>query len=73
MSNEALFAILMIVTAVLLFGSLFLYRNRRETVRESSVGDTSYGFKDCYDACANDPKRELSHTCTTDCLSYGGA
>jgi hypothetical protein len=73
MSNEVLFAITMIVLAVLLFGSVLLYRRGRERAMDSPVGDPSYQLRDCYDACADDPKRELSRACTTDCLSYGGA
>ena len=53
MAIETIFAIVMVAVAVLLFGSILLVRNRR---RESV--ETSFGFKDCYDLCLNDPKRE---------------
>jgi hypothetical protein len=53
MAIETIFAIVMLALAVLLFGSILLVRNRR---REGA--DPSFGFKDCYDLCLNDPKRE---------------
>ncbi len=70
MAIDTIFAIVMFVAlAVLLFGTVLLVRNRRREVTE-----TSFGFKDCYDLCLDDPKREeASRSCTTDCLSYGGA
>jgi hypothetical protein len=68
MAIETIFAIVMLALAVLLFGSILLVRNRR---RESA--ETSFGFKDCYDLCLSDPKREASRSCTTECFSYGGA
>jgi hypothetical protein len=70
MDIEIIFSIVMFVAlAVLLFGTVLLVRNRR---RERA--ETSFGFKDCYDLCLDDPKRdEASRSCTTECLSYGGA
>jgi hypothetical protein len=69
MAIETIFAIVMLALAVLLFGSILLVRNRR---REGV--DPSFGFKDCYDLCLNDPNREeASRSCTTECFSYGGA
>lgn len=69
MAIESIFAIVLLVLAVLLFGTVLLVRNRRKGIIESEVG-----FKDCYDLCLNDPEQaEASRSCKTMCMSYGGA
>lgn len=73
MAIDMVFSIMMIVLAVLLIGSVALFRSRRKSVEASHSGRTSYEFKDCYDLCLNDPRRDASRSCNTECLSYGGA
>ncbi|MGB6063212.1 MAG: hypothetical protein WBG50_00275 [Desulfomonilaceae bacterium] len=69
MAIELIFAIVMLVLAVLLFGTVLLVRNRRKGI----IG-SSFGFKDCYDLCLDEPDQaETSRSCKTMCISYGGA
>ncbi len=70
MDVETIFSLVMLVSlAVLLFGTVWLVRNRRRERVE-----TSFGFNDCYDLCLDDPnKAEASDSCKTMCVSYGGA
>ncbi len=73
MADELVFAIGMIVLAILLIGSVLLVRYRHGREVETSTEENAYKFKDCYDLCVNDPKRDASRSCTTECFSYGGA
>lgn len=72
MAMEVLFSIVMIVLAVLLFGSILLVRNRSERRMEPAVGLGAFRFKDCYDLCLDDPKKDASDSCKAMCMSYGG-
>jgi len=72
MAIGTLFGIVMIIMALLLFGAVFLARRRKGRMEVSTAGTRS-GFRDCYDLCSADPKREPSLSCKTSCLSYGGA
>jgi hypothetical protein len=73
MATELLFGIVMIVLAVLLFGSILLVRNRSARRMESPVGMGGFRFKDCYDLCLDDPNKDASDSCKAMCVSYGGA
>lgn len=62
----------MIVMAGLLFGSILLVRNRSERRMGPAVVQSSFRFKDCYDLCLGDPKKEASGYCEAMCASYLG-
>ena len=72
MADEFVFAIGMIALAILLIGSIFMVRTRGGSETGPPVEEKKeYAFKDCYELCMNDPKRDPSRSCTTECFSYG--
>ncbi|MBI5572480.1 MAG: hypothetical protein HY914_21230 [Desulfomonile tiedjei] len=70
---DVMAAIGLIVLAVLVIGSALLLRNRSAGRMESSTGEGSFAFKDCYELCGHEPGKGSSGACNTMCSSYGGA
>lgn len=56
MDTYVIFGIVTFALAVILFGSLLVFRRGREAGAGSSVGGGGAGFRDRYDLCTQDSK-----------------
>ncbi|MGB6065755.1 MAG: hypothetical protein WBG50_13200 [Desulfomonilaceae bacterium] len=70
MSAELVFAIVIIVLAVMLFGTALLVRGRIPKAAEPSVGSRGVAFKDCYELGATETGRS-SESFKTMCTPGG--
>jgi hypothetical protein len=68
MAVEWLFAIMLGALAVILFGSVWLFRRR---VTGETSGGGAHTFKDCYELCAREGDKPLSVSCATMCATTG--
>jgi hypothetical protein len=71
MSTELIWGTVIIVLAVILFGSVLLVRGRVGKGAESSAGPHGVAFKDCYELGATETGRS-SESFKTMCTPYGG-
>ncbi|MBI4966384.1 MAG: hypothetical protein HY913_24100 [Desulfomonile tiedjei] len=69
MDNGVIFGIVAFALAVIMFGSVLIFRRGRGEAG-SSVGGGGKEFKDCYDLCTQD-SRLASEGCATMCTTQG--
>jgi len=71
MSAELMYAIVIIVLAAILFGTLVLVRRRVGAKMEPSTAQGELKFRDCYDLCAHEPGKPTSQSFSSMCTTGG--
>jgi hypothetical protein len=63
----------LIVLALVVLGSVLIFRALRKGPMEPSTVEGAVAFKDCYDLEPHAPGRDPSNSFTTMCSHHGGA